>query len=130
VLLLPLGVEAVGSGDLDPSFSGAGRVLTDFGPGSWDRAAAVAIQADGKLVVAGASNGDFALVRYLPDGTLDATCGSQGKVFTDCCSGNDTLVGGTGDDTLLGESDIDVCDGGAHGRGDTATGCEHVTGVP
>ena len=34
LLLLPLGVGAVGSGDLDTSFGGDGTVLTDFGSGS------------------------------------------------------------------------------------------------
>src|SRR2546430_14481232 len=44
-----------GPGDLDPSFGTGGRVLTDFGGG--DRAWAVALQADGKIVVAGKSKG-------------------------------------------------------------------------
>src|SRR5919197_1494288 len=40
-------------GSLDPSFDGDGKVLTDFGAD--DRAAGVAIQADGRVVAAGAS---------------------------------------------------------------------------
>ena len=56
-------------GDLDASFSADGRQTTDFG-GS-DAAADVATQADGKLVAAGSSGGDFALARYLADGTPD-----------------------------------------------------------
>src|SRR5262249_3794930 len=49
---------------------------------------AVALQPDGKIVVAGsattASGGiDFALARYNTDGTLDTGFGSGGKVTTD-----------------------------------------------
>src|SRR2546427_10872986 len=40
-----------GPGDLDATFGIGGRVLTDFGGG--DRARAVALQADGKIVAAG-----------------------------------------------------------------------------
>jgi uncharacterized delta-60 repeat protein len=74
------------AGQLDPSFGGGGIVLTDFGsPGerSEDYALAVALQSDGKIVAAGWGRGsDFALARYLPDGQLDPTFGSGGKVVT------------------------------------------------
>jgi hypothetical protein len=63
-VLLPLGVGAQGTGDLDTSFGGDGKVTTGFQPGSQDFAVAVALQPDGKLVVAGTSNGDFALARW------------------------------------------------------------------
>jgi len=46
-----------------------------------DRAQALAIQPDGKIVAAGYSNGrsaDFAAVRYLEDGSLDPTFGAAG----------------------------------------------------
>src|SRR2546426_2863336 len=75
-----------GPGDLDATFGIGGRVLTDFGGG--DRARAVALQADGKIVVAGSSSAgavgaDFALARYNPGGSLDPTFGSGGRVLTD-----------------------------------------------
>jgi uncharacterized delta-60 repeat protein len=73
-------------GSLDTSFSGDGKLTTDFGSG-YDSARGVAIQADGKIVVVGsASNGsnhDFALARYNTDGTLDTTFGGTGKLTTD-----------------------------------------------
>src|SRR4029078_3703199 len=76
-------------GDLDPTFGADGKVLTDFDH-STDIANAVAIQADGKLVVVGTtyrdndfSNEDFAVARYNPDGTPDKTFGAGGKVQTD-----------------------------------------------
>ena len=43
------------NGTLDATFSGDGRVLTDFGSGSDDYAFALALQPDGKIVVAGYS---------------------------------------------------------------------------
>jgi uncharacterized delta-60 repeat protein len=70
-------------GSLDSSFGSGGKVTTDFG--GFDSAFGVALQADGKIVAAGqgASSGDFALARYNPDGSLDPTFGSGGKVTTD-----------------------------------------------
>jgi titin len=70
------------SGTLDTSFSSDGRVITDLG-GGVDRAFAVAVQADGKIVVAGDAAGDFGLARYQPDGSLDTSFGSGGRVVTD-----------------------------------------------
>lgn len=74
-------------GSLDSSFGTGGVVKTDYFQLS-DTASAVRIQADGKIVAVGTSEGssssfDFALVRYLPNGTLDTRFGQQGKVFTD-----------------------------------------------
>ena len=43
----------------------------------------VAVQPDGKIVGVGLWNGDLALARYNPDGSLDANFGSGGKVLTD-----------------------------------------------
>ena len=68
--LLTLASVAHAAGELDPSFDGDGRVLTDFG--GFDVARGVAIQADGKIVAAGGSGfGDFALTRSNLDGSLD-----------------------------------------------------------
>ena len=75
-------------GTLDTTFNATGRVLTDFGVGSGDFAAAAIIQPDGKIVVGGLSDAsgipyDFALARYNPNGTLDSTFNGSGKVLTD-----------------------------------------------
>lgn len=76
-------------GDLDPTFGTGGVVMTDFNT-STDLANAVAVQADGKLVVAGTtyvnndfSDEDFAIARYNTDGSLDMSFGTKGKVTTD-----------------------------------------------
>jgi uncharacterized delta-60 repeat protein len=73
-------------GGLDTAFGSGGKVVTPVGSGS-DQAYAVALQPDGKIVVGGSaavspSDLDFALVRYNPDGSLDPSFGSGGKVLT------------------------------------------------
>jgi uncharacterized delta-60 repeat protein len=73
-------------GSLDDSFGAGGIVLTDFG-GDADFVRAIAIQADGKIVAAGATGNlnaphDFALARYNPDGSLDISFDGDGKVIT------------------------------------------------
>ncbi|PYE52999.1 delta-60 repeat domain-containing protein [Deinococcus yavapaiensis] len=74
------------NGTLDTTFGANGKVTPPVGT-SQDRAYALVMQPDGKLVAAGyASNGtnyDFALVRYNSNGTLDTTFGTNGKVTTD-----------------------------------------------
>src|SRR2546428_11430142 len=72
-------------GDLDPVFGTNGSVTTAIGART-DRAVAVAIQSDGKIVAVGYSdNGtsdEFALGRYNPNGSLDTSFGSGGLVTT------------------------------------------------
>jgi uncharacterized delta-60 repeat protein len=74
------------NGTLDPTFGKSGIVTTDFAGGP-DGAVALAVQADGKLVIAGAANQelniDFGLARYNRDGSLDTTFGTGGTVITD-----------------------------------------------
>lgn len=53
-------------GTMDSTFGSGGIVTTDFGGGSLANWAVVLIQPDGKIVVGGGINGDFALERYLP----------------------------------------------------------------
>jgi uncharacterized delta-60 repeat protein len=74
--------RALMAGDLDTTFDGDGKVTTDFGVNS-GRAFSVAIQSDGKIVVAGGSNSDFALARYNSNGSLDTTFDGDGVVTTD-----------------------------------------------
>jgi uncharacterized delta-60 repeat protein len=86
IVLGPVQLLAAAPGDLDATFGAGGKVLTDFQAQSTDDGTAVAIQPDGKIVVVGVSdaNGpfEFALARYAPDGNLDPSFGSGGKVTT------------------------------------------------
>ena len=85
-------------GSLDPSFGGGdGKVSIDFTPFD-DFPYAVRIQADGKIVVAGAAayigpNSRFALARLTSDGSLDPTFGGDGTVMTDVTPSSDVLNG-------------------------------------
>ena len=64
-------------GDLDPTFSGDGKLRVDLGIGS--AATAVAIAQDGKILVAGdRNNGGGALIRLNLDGTLDNSFANNG----------------------------------------------------
>ncbi len=83
------------AGALDTCFGTGGKVTTDITPDR-DFARALAIQLDGKIVVAGvagysatANNADFLVVRYNTDGSLDSTFDADGIVVTDFGPGND-----------------------------------------
>uniref|UniRef100_A0AAU2K1G8 Calcium-binding protein n=1 Tax=Streptomyces sp. NBC_00049 TaxID=2903617 RepID=A0AAU2K1G8_9ACTN len=69
-------------GTLDTSFDTDGKVTTDF-IGAFDQAFDLVLQADGKIVAAGGSGGDFTLARYNADGSLDTSFDTDGKVTTD-----------------------------------------------
>ncbi|MEH2074483.1 MAG: putative Ig domain-containing protein [Nostoc sp.] len=72
---------------LDTSFDGDGKVITDIGSGTSDTARSVVVQPDGKILVAGVSSNNFALVRYNSNGSLDTSFDSDGKATTDIGSG-------------------------------------------
>jgi uncharacterized delta-60 repeat protein len=79
------------NGSLDPSFGSAGKVRTALGSAN-----AVALQRDGKIVVAGlqlanVAGSIFAVSRYGRDGTVDPTFGSNGVVLTDFGSASSAL---------------------------------------
>ncbi|MBZ0207858.1 MAG: T9SS type A sorting domain-containing protein [Flavobacteriales bacterium] len=78
------------NGIIDPSFGVNGKVITDFAADD-DYGFSVAIQQDGKIVVAGNTrigiHSDFAMARYNTDGTLDNSFGGDGQVTTDFGTG-------------------------------------------
>ena len=86
-------------GSLDTSFDGDGMVTTPIGLGSGATAYAIALQADGKIVLAGYSTEsplgvelDFALVRYNTDGSLDTSFDVDGKVTTALAGGGNDVI--------------------------------------
>lgn len=91
-------VRYLPDGTLNQNFGNGGIVTTPFfGKGA--AANAVAVQPDGKIVVAGfaiAANGvdeDFAVARYNPDGSLDDNFGAHGVSTTDLGTENDDATG-------------------------------------
>ncbi|HEV8249144.1 MAG TPA: hypothetical protein VGQ15_04175 [Gaiellaceae bacterium] len=85
-------------GSLDRSFAGKGWVDADLGDAEF--AHAVAVQPDGRIVVAGEADCPraicFALVRLMPDGSRDRSFGGEGVVrtmFAQCgCRAYDVAV--------------------------------------
>jgi uncharacterized delta-60 repeat protein len=71
-------------GSLDTTFGKGGTVITTFEPAATnvDHASAVAIQSDGRIVVAGVAASGVALARYNTDGSLDPSFAGSGKVTT------------------------------------------------
>lgn len=68
-------------GTLDTGFGTAGKTIVTLGSGA-DRAFAIGLQSDGKIILAGdssiAGNIDMALVRLTSSGALDTTFGTAG----------------------------------------------------
>ncbi len=64
-------------GSSDSSFVGDGTIGVDFGSSDYGQAAA--LQANGKIVVAGSAGGDAAVVRLQPGGVLDTGFSFDGK---------------------------------------------------
>ena len=110
-------------GALDATFGIAGKVTTDFAGGA-DTAYGVAVQTDGKIVVAGtatvAGTGqDFAVARYLDSGALDPTFGGgTGKVTTAFGADSDTAY------ALLLQADGKIVLGGDGNQGSSTTGID------
>jgi uncharacterized delta-60 repeat protein len=69
VRLLPDGVP-------DPSFDADGLATANFG--GVESGESVVVLADGRLVLGGSHNGDFAVVRFLAGGAVDTTFGTGG----------------------------------------------------
>ena len=66
--------------------------MTDFGP-AFDEAQAVALQANGKLLVAGrvreGNKDDIGVLRFKPGGGRDLSFGAGGRALTDVAGGTD-----------------------------------------
>jgi uncharacterized delta-60 repeat protein len=81
LVVAPLAPAGAVSGDLDPGFGAAGKVVTPFAGGAY--AKDVAMTSDQRIVVVGAAagssgDGEMAVARYLSDGALDPTFDADG----------------------------------------------------
>lgn len=86
------------AGDLDPAF-GSGGILRFNNPAgsfaSYITAASAIVQSDGKFLVTGSRRvsssfyTQFALTRYNANGSIDASFGNNGNIFTDFLSGDE-----------------------------------------
>ena len=101
--------------DSDPStwFGSDGYVITDLNSSANDSGNSVAIQPDGRIVVAGVTgivpNTNIAVVRYNTDGSLDTSFDGDGTVITDLNSsandsGNSVVIQSDGKIVVAGTS--------------------------
>ncbi len=79
------------NGSLDTTFNGTGIATFDVGASTSDDARSIAVQADGKIVIAGTSASQAAILRLGSNGSLDTTFDSDGKVVTDLGVGADFI---------------------------------------
>jgi len=84
VVLIALSTNAFAApGDLDPTFNGTGRLLTNIAVNPNAPLNMLEVQPDGKILVGAnlqsfSSNPDTVIMRYNPNGTLDTAFGSGG----------------------------------------------------
>jgi uncharacterized delta-60 repeat protein len=135
-------------GSLDTSFDGDGKVITDLGNVD-EMAKTVAIQPNGKIVVAGYTNFptstkyDFVVARYNSNGALDTTFDSDGTWKLDLGLGSTDivtsvviqpdgkiLVGGYGTPTSATGRDFVVIRLTGTGTLDTTFDTDGITSVP
>ncbi|PNY79597.1 hypothetical protein [Deinococcus koreensis] len=108
-------------GGLDTSFGSGGKVMIDFA-GKADIARSVAVQSDGKIVVAGGATNSaneerFGVARLNANGALDTGFGTGGKVTT-------SISGSSSDraQALMIQPDGKIVAGGYASYGSSATG--------
>lgn len=100
-------------GSLDTTFDGDGRVTTSVGPNYAPNIYSIALQPDGKIVVGGTVNSDFAVARYDRYGTLDTSFGVNGFRLINIDGGLSTdqarsvMIRSNGRIVLAGGSDSD-----------------------
>lgn len=105
----PVTVRYLPDGSLDPAFGRDGRV-TMVGP--MTGAMAAALQSDGRIVIAGSSNGTnqpLVVARLLADGTPDRSFGDDGQVATAVgwqANADAVIVQSDGRITVAGTADI------------------------
>ena len=83
------------NGTIDTSFDGDGIAVTPMSPGGASAAYSLSLLADGRIVAGGetsdGTNLDFAVARYISNGSLDASFDGDGKAITQVLAGDDRL---------------------------------------
>jgi uncharacterized delta-60 repeat protein len=122
-------------GTLDSGFGDHGIATADFGAVSDDDARALAIQPDGRIVVAGNADQRIALARFMPNGSLDPAFGSLGRTTSDVGSvakgvaitpGGEILIAGS---ALGARGNRDVLLAGFRADGSPDVGFGHLGSV-
>jgi uncharacterized delta-60 repeat protein len=108
-------------GSPDVSFNDPGSTVAGFS--DYGQVNDIAIQPDGKIVLAGYNVHDFALVRFNSDGLLDNGFGSNGKVIT-AFGGYDHTA-----NAVAIQSDGKIVAGGGHYLFDEATWGTYFFGI-
>lgn len=103
-------IAAANPGDLDPTFDGNGISITNLGSDSAING--VAVQTDGKTVIAGQSGNNFLIARFNTDGSLDSSFGDGGTVIFSFnpggSSANSLIIQPDGKIVVVGRQVIDV----------------------
>ena len=76
-------------GSLDNDFANNGKFFSDLGVGG-AVSYAIALQTNHKILAGGGTNGDYVLIRLLPDGSFDKSFNDSGIVYTDV-KGSDVI---------------------------------------
>jgi uncharacterized delta-60 repeat protein len=108
-VLPPAAADGGRPGDLDPAFGNRGKVVVSPPAEAGEWPGAQAVQPDGAVVVVGtaapARNGyAFLLLRFRPDGQLDPSFGTGGRVWTDLVTLATPLKGAVEGGVALGSS--------------------------
>ncbi len=101
------------SGDLDNSFSGDGRLATEFNSANLTDTRDAVVDSSGRLVVVGQDGSEIGVARFNPNGSFDTTFGGDGDITIDsgATSGGETATAvsidpATGNILVLGEAAI------------------------
>ena len=94
------------NGSLDTSFGNDGIAVTAITSRS-DEIWGMVLQSDGKIVVVGNSNGQFAIVRYNNNGSLDTSFGTNGVATPVAGSGQGVTIQSDGKIVIAGRNSND-----------------------
>jgi uncharacterized delta-60 repeat protein len=126
---LPYVAKYHSGGAIDTSFGESGIVTIDVGVNAYTNA--IAIQSDGRIVLAGQSAneggyGDLTVFRLLPNGDLDPSFGNGGYVVTHIQSPNSSSIA---HDVVIQPDGKIVAVGGAFGKSELCIMRYDTTGI-